>query len=144
MLLVDFIKSEDGLVTTDWVFMAASTMATGVAVTDVQIGGVENLAYEIAGVEFDDVNSRYDTFGFSNEQVIEVTEWESRSVAAQLSLYQAYLNRSESNLRNTHRNWSNRASDPTYSNPERARDIVAVAEMALEERGISPHTGYEF
>lgn len=132
------------MVTTDWVFMAAMSVSFAAAMTDYSIDGVVGISDNITeSLDFSVIDGRYDTFGRSNAEIITMVEWESRTTQQQLNTYNNQIdNRSDAQIRNGHRTWSQRAADPDYADPAAARDFVAVFEMALEDRGLEPHAGY--
>lgn len=47
-MLLEFLRSEDGAVTTDWVFMATAAMTTSIAAMTNTSGGVNTIANELA------------------------------------------------------------------------------------------------
>jgi Flp pilus assembly pilin Flp len=68
-LFQNFIKSESGAVTVDWVVLTAAIVGLGLAVMAVVSGGIESLSTDIAG-ELNTIDSNTNPFA-GNVNLIE-------------------------------------------------------------------------
>ncbi|MEM6609353.1 MAG: hypothetical protein AAF689_12300 [Pseudomonadota bacterium] len=142
----EFLGDEAGAIAVDWVVISATIVAMALAVVAVASNGVESVSDDIvAEVSDDEIIFASQNFGRGYEAYLREADWQSRSGQQQVNLFNTLTDperRSDAQLRNQHRNWSNRAADPSYSNPGQAADRVAVYELAMDVRGVEPHSGY--
>lgn len=70
----------------------------------------------------------------------EILQFSPAQVRQRLDTYLDPIERTDSQLRNAHRTWSQRTSDPRYGDPELANDMFAIIDRAMQIRGVTPHS----
>ncbi len=142
MLLQEFLQSEDGMVTTDWVFLAAYGISLSVTMADYSINGVEGLTNNINdSLDFEEINASYDDFGLTTREAIGTIDWQEQTAEEQQEFYDTQVALEDDQVSNAYQVWASRANDPDYANPALARERLAVLEMVMQDRGIGNGNG---
>lgn len=135
MLIKEFLQEEDGLVTTDWVFMSAMGVSFATTMADFYRDGVVGLTRDVAvSIQYENITARYDTFGLTNREAIDVIEWENRTADEQRDFYDINFERSDEELDEAYRLWASRAENEDYNDQAGARDNLSVLEFVYEDR----------
>jgi len=139
-----FLHDESGAVTADYVFMTAAVCAAGVAVLNTASQGIDGLSSElISEIEAADIVFASQHFGRDRLTVLLDGPRSYFSENAMRTRYNRFADpdqRTDAQVRNAHRTWVRRTRDASYSQPDRAEDMVRILDMALEARRLEPHT----
>lgn len=139
-----FLQDESGAVAADYIFMTAAVTAAGFAVLTTLSDGIDGLSNDIASeLETSEIIFMSQNFGRDRAAVLGDGPHEFFSEDGVLLRYDIWSDpdqKTDAQLRNTHRTWSRRVNDPAYSQPGRAADLVRILEMAMDARSVDPHT----
>lgn len=142
--IIRFLKDENGAVAADYIFMTSAVTAAGFAALTSVSGGIEDLSANImAELSSSEIIFMSENFGRDRRTVLAEGPNAFFSPSAVTSRYDIWsdpVQKTEAQLRNSHRTWARRLNDPAYSQPDRAADLVRILEMAMDERGVEPHT----
>ncbi|MEM9797927.1 MAG: hypothetical protein AAF919_15655 [Pseudomonadota bacterium] len=132
------IRDESGAVTVDWTVLTAAGVGLGLIVMGVVATGAGNTTADISesldGAYIGFLSENFGKTPYDVAAEVELNHFGSRW--PQRRMNRLLNDTSEQSLVNQHRRWSNRASDPGYSNPGRAADQLAMIEIAMDARGV--------
>lgn len=136
-----FLRDDRGAVSVDWVVLTAVLVGTALAT----IGAVERGSVGVASGLSDRVGDgdfvlEWTNFGRNpSEMAAELAygfhdgDWGAARVAGLID-----TGTSDEDLQAEYAVWSARASDPGYGNPAEARDQLAVLDIAMTARRVTP------
>jgi len=126
-----FLRHETGAAKTEAGFaVAALCVVVAVAVYLVMSGGPQ---------ERDPTPTAPEEVALAELTGGEIRQFSELEVRQRLDTYLSPTERTDAQLRNAHRTWSERVSDPAYRDPDLAHDMFAIIERALRIRGVQPH-----
>lgn len=138
-----FLRDDAGAVTTDWAFMTAASLGCALAMITTMSRGPEDLSLSLVA-QLTDGDITYRSFNFGRDRLEVLLDGPIESLSDQqvqirYDRFADATQRTDAQVRNAHRTWSRRLTDPTYSDPARARDMVRILEAAMDLRDIDPH-----
>ncbi|MEM7722337.1 MAG: hypothetical protein AAF376_08180 [Pseudomonadota bacterium] len=123
--------------------MSAATLGVGLAVIATVSRGPEDLSVGlVAQLTGSDIVFRSQNFGRDRLEALQHGPMERLSETRVTVLWERFSDpaqRTDAQVRNAHRTWSRRANNPSYDQPDRARDMTRILDNALDYRGLEPH-----
>jgi Flp pilus assembly pilin Flp len=111
-----FVRDETGAVTVDWTVMTAGLVGLGLATMSLVSGGIENLSGDTAAAMADrDIIYESQNFGRDRAAVLRAGDWQHYNGNQMANMFNNWSDpefRTDAQLRNSHRTWTNRANDP--------------------------------